>query len=269
MSEIPPAPNPKKEVIAPHQESLAEEFADDPPDAEPHYGEARLWLVARDPRCLFAYWEFRPDEHPAAVGGDGRPQFFLRIYRGEKAEATVEIEPGSGNVFIPAQSPDSDYSAELGFFSADVWCFLARSGETRTPPELPDAHDSVVFATIPARISLAKFRDALASSALPGESLAAAAARIQADARRHGEWTPEHELLLAEILGENAASAATTSPSSFTLTRRIRQKLTIAAKAAAPFAPIAGPHGSESVSSPTSSWPTSPADAAGKRTPAS
>ena len=258
MSEIPPAPTPQKEVIAPHQESLAEEFADDPPDAEPNYGEARLWLVARDPRCLFAYWEFRPDEHPAAMGGDGRPQFFLRIYREEKAEATVEIEPGSGNVFIPAQSPDSVYSAELGFFSGDVWCFLARSGGTRTPPELSDARESVVFATIPARISLGKFREALASSALPGESLAATAARIQADARRHGEWTPEHERLLAEILGENAASAGTTSPDSFTLSRRIQQKLEAAAKAAAPFAPIAGPHGGDDASSSASSWPTSP-----------
>ncbi len=256
MSEIPPAPTPQKEVIAPQPESLTEEFADDPPDVEPHYGEARVWLVARDPRSLFAYWEFRPHEHPDAVGGDGRPQFFLRTYRGEKAEATVEIEPCSGNVFIPAQSPDSDYSTELGFFSADVWCFLARSGVARTPPEFPDAHDPVVFATIPARISLGKFRDALASSALPGESLAATAARIQADARRHGEWTPEHELLLAAILGENAASAATTSPSTFTLTRRIQQKLEAAAKAAAPFAPIPAPHGGGGASSSASSWPT-------------
>lgn len=255
MSEIPPAPTPKKEVIAPHQESITEEFADDPPDAEPHYGEARLWLVARDPRCLFAYWEFRPEEHPDADGSDGRSRFFLRIYREEKAEATVEVEPGAGNVFIPAQSPDSGYSAELGFFANDIWCFLARSGNTRTPPELPAAHDAVVFATIPACISLGKFRDALASSARPGESLAATAARIQADARRHGEWTPEHARLLTEILGENAADAETSSASSITLTRRIQQKLGTAAMAAAPFAPIPMPHGGDDASSPASSWP--------------
>jgi hypothetical protein len=257
MSEIPPAPTPKKEVIAPRQESIAEEFADDPPETEPHYGEARLWLVARDPRCLFAYWEFRPEEHPHAVGADGRPQFFLRIYREGNAEAATEIEPGAGNAFIPAQSPDSGYSAELGFFTGDVWCFLARSGNTRTPPELPAARETVVFATIPARISLGKFRDALAHSALPGESLAATAARIQADARRHGEWTPEHERLLAEILGEKTASAATTSSSSLTLTRRIRQKLRTGAKAAAPLAAVSLQHAGHDVSSPGTSSPTS------------
>jgi hypothetical protein len=263
MSEIPPAPSPKKEMIAPRQESIAEEFADDPSETEPHYGEARLWLVARDPRCLFAYWEFRPDEHPDAVGADGRPQFFLRIYREGKAEATVEIEPGSGNVFTPAQSPDSGYFAELGFFTAGVWCFLARSGKTRTPPELAAARDAVVFATIPARISLEKFRDALAGSMRPGESLAATAARIQADARQHGGWTEEHERLLAEILGEDVAGAAP-SASSLTLTQRIRHKLHAAAIAAAPYAPIPAPYGGDDASSPASSWQTSPGAAASR-----
>ena len=258
MSEIPPSPTPKKEIIAPRRESLAEEFADDPPDTEDHYGAARLWLVARDPRCLFAYWEFRPDEHPDAAAPDGRPQFFLRIYREGNAESTAEIAPGAGSVFIPAQSPDSGYSAELGFFTGGVWCFIARSDNTRTPPELPAARESAVFATIPARISLGKFRDALAHSALPGESLAATAARIQDDARRHGGWTPEHERLLAEILGENAAGADAVPASSFTLAQRIQQKLEAGAKAAAPFAPVPAPQGGDAVSSPASSGPTSP-----------
>ena len=255
MSEIPPAPSPKKEMIAPRQESIAEEFADDPSDLEPHYGSARLWLVARDPHCLFAYWEFRPEEHPDAVGTDGRLQFFLRTYRDGKVGATVEIEPGTGNVFISGQSPDSTYSAELGFFASGIWCFLARSGETRTPPEIAEAREAVVFATIPARISLEKFRDALSSSVRPGESLAATAARIQTDARQHGGWTPENERLLAEILGEDAAAAGASSANSLTLTRRIQQKLAAGAKAAAPFAPIPAPETGGAVSSPSSSWP--------------
>ena len=264
MSEIPPSPTPKKEVIAPRHESIAEEFTDDPPDAEPHYGEARLWLVARDPKCLFSYWEFRPAEHPDAVGTQGRARFFLRIYRENgEVESIAEIQPVAGNAFVPAGRADTGYFAELGFFTGGIWCFLARSGETRTPPELA-ALGPAHFATIPARISLGKFRDALASSALPGESLAATAARIQSDARRHGGWTPEHERLLAEILGENVASAATTSPGSLTLSRRIQQKLAAAAKAAAPFAPIPMPHSADDVSSLASRWPTSPGAAASR-----
>src|SRR6185436_19933013 len=108
----PQSPTPKKEVIAPHQESLSAEFAEDPPVAEPNYGEARLWLVARDPHSLFAYWDFRPAEHPDATGADGRAHFSVRIYREDGAvESTIEIEPGAGHAFIPAQVSDGGYFA--------------------------------------------------------------------------------------------------------------------------------------------------------------
>ena len=264
MSEIPPAPSPKKEIIAPHQESIAEEFADDPPDAEPHYGEARLWLVARDPHCLFAYWEFRSEEHPDAIGADGRAQFFLRICREGETEATVGIEPGSGNVFIPAQSPDCGYSAELGFFTGGVWCFLAHSGNTRTPPELPDAHEPAIFATIPASVSLGKMRDLLAGSALPGESLAMTAARIQNGARQHGEWVPEHERLLAEILGASTSASAAPPANSVTLAQTIRQKLAATANAATPGAPIPASQLESASTSSGASRAVSPGEASKK-----
>jgi|GEM_PF-1378688 len=257
MSEIPPAPTPKKEVIAPRRESIAEEFADDPPTTEHNYGDARLWLAARDPRCVFAYWEFHPDEHPDAIGANGRAQFFLRISRDGNAEAIIEIDPGAGNTFIPIESPDSDYSAELGFFSGGVWCFFARSGVTRTPPEISAAHGLAVFATIPARISLEKFRDALEDFALPGESVAMTAARTQSDARRHDEWTPEHERLLAEILGENAAGAETTATNALTLTQHIQKKLRTAAIATAPYTPIPASHGGGDASS-SANWSINP-----------
>ena len=257
MSEIPPPPNPKKEVIAPRQESISEEFADEPPDSEPHYGEAKLWLVARDPHCLFAYWEFRTEEHPDATGADGRSRFFLRIFLdGGAAESSTEIEPGAGNAFIPAQSPDSGYFAELGFFAGEIWCFLARSGTTRTPPSLPSADTPAVFATIPAQLSLGKMRGLLADSALPGESLAMTAARLQNDARNHGEWTPEHERLLAEILGASASAPAESSANSFTLTQSVRQKLAATASAATPGTPLSASQSEGTPASPGSNWLT-------------
>ena len=256
MSEFPQPPTPKKEAITPLRESAEAEPADDPPPEERNYGETRLWLAVRDPRSLFAYWEFRPEEHPDAIGEDGRARFSLRIFREDgHAESSAGIEPGAGNAFIPVTSPDTGYFAELGFFEGDIWCFLARSEATRTPPEAPAAPAPAVFATIPSRISLEKFRAALAHTALPGESLAMTAARIQSDAHRHGEWTPEHERLLAEILGADAADAGATPANSLTLTQRIRQKLAAAADAAAPGEPLPAPHGGGDTSSPSTSWP--------------
>ncbi len=255
MSEFPQPPTPKKEAITPLRESAESEPADDTPDAERTYGETRLWLAARDPRCLFAYWEFRPEEHPDAFDEGGRPRFFLRIFReGGHAESSTGIEPGAGNAFIPVASPGTRYFAELGFYSGDIWCFLARSGDTHTPPDAPAAPAPAVFATIPSRISLGKFRAALAHTALPGESLAMTCARIQSDAQRHGEWTPEYERLLAEILGADAANADTTPANSLTLTQRIRQKLAAAAEASAPGSALPAPQGGGDVSSSASSW---------------
>ena len=255
MSENPKSPAPKKEMIAPHHESLAEEFADDPPVSALSYGEARLWLVARDPHSLFSYWNFCQAEHPEATGADGRTHFSLRIYREDgEIVSTIEIPAGIGHTFITAREPDCGYFAELGFLEEDIWCFLVRSGNARTPPELPGTEKPATFVTIPADISIGKMTDALAHVALPDESLAATAARIQEDARLHRDWTPEHERLLAEILGESTASAVAPSANSLPLTRRIQQKLADAAKAAAPYAPIPAPGvsaGGEGASSDT------------------
>lgn len=258
MSEIPPAPSPKKEIIAPRQESAAEEVADDPPGVERNYGEARLWLIARDPRCLFAYWEFRPEEHPAAIGKDGSTRFSLRIFsESGEAESSVEIEPGRGNAFIPARSYDSGYFAELGFFAGEIWCFLARSGITRTPPALPGAGMPAIFATIPAQLSLTEMRAAVAGSARSGESPAATVARIQTAARQHGEWTPEQERLLAEILGARDTTTAASAANPLALTQAIRQKLAATAKAAAPGVSIAAPEIECAPATPGASWPSS------------
>ncbi|MEO6738668.1 MAG: DUF4912 domain-containing protein [Chthoniobacteraceae bacterium] len=255
MSKIPPPPAPKKEVIAPLHESLTAELSDDSADIERNYGEARLWLAARDPRCLFAYWDFRPEEHPDAFREHGSARFFLRIFReGGAGESSTEVDQGAGNVFIPAQSPDCCYFAELGFFAGGTWCFLARSGTTRTPPELPGSDGPAVFATIPARLSLGKMRDLLATSALPSESLAMTAARIQNEARNHAEWTPEHERLLAEILGASASGLADSSATSFALTQTVRQKLAATAGVAAPGSTIPN----SQIEAPSgASWPSS------------
>jgi hypothetical protein len=256
MSEPPTSTSPKKEVIAPPHESLRAEFAMEPTPAELSYGEARLWIIARDPHCIFAYWEFCAGEHPDAVDGEGRARFFLRLFREDgRAESSTEIENGAGNCFIHAGVADAGYYAELGFYSNHVWCFLARSKNTRTPPELPATDAPVAFVTIPATVSLGKMRDLLARSALAGESLASTAARIQADARASDDWTAEHEHLLTEFLGEASGPDLASPASSSTLVRR---KLAVAAKVAAPMPPIPAPETGKAPSSAGASWPTSP-----------
>lgn len=137
MSAKPNKAEPPKEIIAPRHESLRQEFGSDLDDG-PGYAETRLWIVARDARSIFAYWELDAAEHPEARDQNGVARFFLRVLRGDgSVESTVEIAPDAHDWNVPVSRADADYSAELGFYSrGGVWCFLARSGTTRTPPEL-------------------------------------------------------------------------------------------------------------------------------------
>lgn len=140
MSAKPFQPGPAREVIAPSHVSLRKEVGREAGPTPLEYGEVRLWLVAKGPQSLYSYWEFRPEEHPEAIGADGRARFFLRIMReGGGIEETIEIDPVVGNWTAAVKHIDAAYSAELGFYNAKgVWCFLARSGVARTvPTEVP------------------------------------------------------------------------------------------------------------------------------------
>lgn len=253
---MPTSTKPKKEVIGPRQESLRAEFAAEVGLPEPAYGEVRLWITARDPRTLFIYWVFEPSEHPATRGDDGVSRFFLRIMRDDGGvETTVEILPEAENWFVPVSQPDCGYFAELGFFSKGVWCFLARSGNTRTPREVPAEGDAVQFATIPAKTSLGEIRDLLASSALPGEGIAQTVARVQATATQEDSWSAEQERLLAAILGEENAGAGASSAD---LTRRLKDRIVAAKAEAAQPVEIPGAWEGPGVGSPGASWAGSP-----------
>lgn len=137
MSAHPHPDRPAREVIAPPHVSLRREVGRKagPPPME--YGEARLWIVANGPQAVFAYWELRPEEHPEAINAEGGRRFFLRIFCEATGtlERTVEIDPACGKCTAPVSQSDAQYVAELGFFNQQgVWCFLARSGSTRTAP---------------------------------------------------------------------------------------------------------------------------------------
>ncbi len=156
MSNTPDPIEPPRDIIAPRHESLAKQFNGDIGPRPLDYGEARLWLVARDPRWLFAYWQFVPTEHPEAFDENGRPRFFLRIIAKDRSvEAETDIQPDHGNIYLPANVPDSAYTAELGFYAkSGVWCFIANSGITHTPPLNVGKPGPVEVVRIPAHVPL-------------------------------------------------------------------------------------------------------------------
>ncbi|MEK0451234.1 MAG: hypothetical protein RL088_3502 [Verrucomicrobiota bacterium] len=194
MSDTPNPVEPIREIIAPRHESLAKEFEGDIGPRPLEFGEGRIWLVAKDPHTLFAYWEFIPAQHPEAVGVDGEAHFYLRILdESGNVEREVHIQTGDANVHAGVARADSAYTAELGFYSrSGVWCFIGKSGTAYTPPEgSPPDDEDIRFATIPGGM-------ALPSSKLTGKSLI----RIS----RRTRWTVEQERRFVELLAEDVKS---------------------------------------------------------------
>jgi Domain of unknown function (DUF4912) len=184
---------PPREKIAPRHESLRKEFDDRIGPQAPEYGEARLWLVARDAHSLFAYWELNPGEHPEVPLVNGAPQFSLRVLRADgSVETTVQIQPADGDCSVPVRNADAEYTAELGFFTRDgLWCFIAHSGSTLTPPE--GGEDDALL-----QLPQEKLRELFK---------ARFSAKGGTPAERPAGWTSTQEKMLIRLLASESARA--------------------------------------------------------------
>ncbi len=224
MSEPPNPVRPTRETIAPRHESLTKEFAGEIGPRPLDFGEGRIWLVAKDPHTLFAYWEFVPSQHPEAVGGDGNPYFFLRILNADgEIEREIHLHSEDANLHTGVAHADSVYSAELGFYSkGGVWCFIGKSGVAYTPPEgsAPDDVD-IRFATIPANLPLQK-----SSKTTHGSQAEKSLARFPKPTR----WTKEQERIFVALLAEDVKAGGRPEGRA----ARVRAKM-LAAPAKKPF----------------------------------
>ncbi len=176
------------------------------------YDEDTLFLIARDPRWLFSYWDFDWSKYPSASMRYGYAQFFLKITRtsGEQ-ETMVEINPTARNWYVPVNQPDTLYFAEIGYFDQEgAWRSIVKSAPAHTPPDaLAPEGTGVDFATVPAHLSFERLLELVQERMSEGETLIAALARIAGEGRvefRAGQaptWTDEQKRLLALLLGEN------------------------------------------------------------------
>lgn len=231
------------------------------------YHEDLLFLIARDPRTLFAYWDFDWTKVPASAFRFAVPVFHLRAVRSDGSEeAVVQIQPAVRNWTLAVSTPGAEYTAELGHYAADGrWVACARSRPAKTPPEsAADANLPVQFATMPAAMSFERMRAALQQHMAPGESLLHAVARITGDARAlalAGEastWTDEQRRMVAALLGQSLVERM--SPGAREIDQTLRDQLTdlLARESARGSAP--SPARFDGMGS---SWPSSWASGAG------
>jgi hypothetical protein len=118
--------------------------------AAPFPQSGSLWLVARDPFCLCAHWNFDPAAL-AAYAAEHRGRWRLRVWAEQVGAWLAGEQPLPVEVthrFVPVLLPATRYLAEVGFLAADgAWQGLAVSRPVPTPPDAVSADTEVTLAT--------------------------------------------------------------------------------------------------------------------------
>jgi uncharacterized protein len=141
-TEPPPA---AKVAPPPSQVTLAQEKL---PEA---YGTKRLVLTARDPRWLYAHWDFTREQLEECNSRSAGGHLILRLYQEDSANiADIPVHPESRNWFVPVPQPGARYHAELGFYppNAGPWTTISNSAPVTAPPAELSTDTSVEFKTL-------------------------------------------------------------------------------------------------------------------------
>lgn len=167
------------------------------------YGETGIFLIARDPKWLFTYWDIAPDAEAQA----GR--YFLKVFfENGNAQSTIQIHRDAKNWYIPAPAASAAYYVEIGCYKKGKWESLARSNTATTPAEALSGETSADFATVPFHLTFQRLMEIVKTAMAGGESLVGALSRLQGEGRRLAfaggkapGWTDEQRQLLIALLG--------------------------------------------------------------------
>jgi hypothetical protein len=176
------------------------------------YGTDLLYVIARDPKSLFVYWDLNWKRLFARAGLSAR-QVHLRIYRKEGSiEGTREINPFRGHCYADVASAGTGYYCEIGCFEDDEWRGLVRSGEAATPEDRMSDDISAQFAMLPLHLSFQRLLDMVRATRPEGATLARSVAELQERARVTQGITPDERSRLiaaaASLDGPNGVSSS-------------------------------------------------------------
>ncbi|CAN5468551.1 hypothetical protein BH18VER2_BH18VER2_17140 [soil metagenome] len=142
-----------------------------------------LYVIARDPKSLFVYWDLNWKRLFAEAGLSPR-QVHLRIYRVDgSVEGTQEINPFRGHCYADVATAGTGYYCELGCLDDGEWTSLVRSGRAATPEDQMSEDFSTQFATLPLHLSFQRMLDLLRGTPAEGAALAQSVADLQDEAR--------------------------------------------------------------------------------------
>jgi hypothetical protein len=176
------------------------------------YGTQQLFLAARDPHWLYAYWDFSREQLKKYNGLSADGHLVLRVYRGTaegEPLSHIHLHPESRTWFAPVPAAGAKYLAELGYHDAErKWVSLALSGATFSPPDSLSDDTSIRFATIPSDVSFAELLALVKGAVREHVPLVEAMQQMRAQGHRElptpesvqREWTPAQEKALADVI---------------------------------------------------------------------
>ena len=175
------------------------------------YGTGRLFLAARDPHWLFAYWDFSHQQMADFRRQAADGQVVLRVFEKNHATPVAELtlSHDARNWYLPVTKAATTYSAELGFWRHNgSFNVISRSREATTSPDALSTDTTARFATIPVDVKFDELLKIVRQHFADGELLADGLQRLQANGFQFpfhvdvelGPWTTEQAAQVEQIL---------------------------------------------------------------------
>jgi hypothetical protein len=117
-------------------------------------GSQAVFLVACDPHCLHASWDFTAEQWNSCLDRSPDRHLILQIrHENLKAPPVLEVrmQANPEQLFVPVDQAGLSYLAELGWLSSEgQWTAIATSGPATTPEEFGEVEPEVSLDAQPA-----------------------------------------------------------------------------------------------------------------------
>jgi len=174
----------------------------------PDYGTRTIYLTARDPHCLYAYWDWDWQDLKKISAKEAKPK--LRVHRtcGERV-AEIIVNREARNWYVEVPDGNESYTIEIGMESANgQWESIAHSSPAHTPSDRFGSEENFSLASVPFHLHFDELLQTLKTAVDTGESLTDALGRLQAiglpidgDGHVLTELTDEQSTMLELLLG--------------------------------------------------------------------
>lgn len=178
------------------------------------YGQDTLWLLPRDPRSLFAYWDI---DWKTAFGEENpKPRKVqLRVLNTDgSGHTSLEVEPMAGHCSVTVTDSDAEYRAEIGYSNeAGEFQVVSRSQAVAIPPAVAGADAPVDFSTLPLHLSFQRLLDATRSVQEKDHSLTETLNDLRQRAAQVSATFTAQQREVIQAVEEAAARAPAPAPS--------------------------------------------------------